>query len=177
MPRYLLTLILLLGTVAGAQAQTAAIPAEDGVVLAQIEAQLTAQGLEADLAAATDSQFALATSQLVKDSRGPDELANLMRVAVSARPQAAEAILVASTSAAVDHGFSNATIGGMIAAAVIALRAQGVAVDVQSLINAIAAATGISVFALEEAVSAALTDSGLNPFDIFGDEDNDASPS
>lgn len=65
----------------------------------------------------------------------------------------------------------------MIAAAVIALRAQGVAVDVQSLINAIAAATGISVFALEEAVSAALTDSGLNPFYIFGDEDNDASPS
>lgn len=178
MPRFLIVLSLVLVAASGVRAQDATIPADDSVVISQIEAQLTAQGLEADFAAATDEQIALATSQLVNDSRGPAELANLMRVAVGARPGAAEAILTQATSAAVDQGFSNATIGGMIAAALSALGTQIDTAEAQRLIAAVAAATGLSVAVLEDAVAAASVGGELDPFEDLNEENpaQNASP-
>lgn len=177
MPRLFLALAVLLVATGIARAQTAAIPADDQVVVEQIEAQLTAQGLAPDIDAATEAQVGVATAGLVNDSRGPDELANLMRVAVSVRPDAVEEILANATAAAVDRGYSNQTIGGMVAAAMAALRAQGIAFDRQNLLEIVAASTGLSVAAIDTAT----TEAGEpdDTFDDFNEENpnQDASPS
>ena len=177
MPRLFFALAVLLVATGSARAQTATIPADDQVVVAQIEAQLTAQGLAPDIDAATAEQVGIAAAGLVNESRGPVELANLMRVAVSARPDAVEAILADATGAAAEQGFSSQTIGGMVAAAMTALRAQGVAFDRQRLLEIVAAATGMSFDAVGTAVSDAGESEEFFENDINQENPNqDASP-
>ena len=176
MPRFFLALAILLVATGSTRAQTGTIP-DDQAVVEQIEAQLTAQGLTSDLDTATAEQVGIAAAGLVNESRGPVELANLMRVAVSARPDAVEAILADATGAAAEQGFSSQTIGGMVAAAMTALRAQGVAFDRQRLLEIVAAATGMSFDAVGTAVSDAGESEEFFENDINQENPNqDASP-
>lgn len=170
------TLLVLVAT--GARAQDTAISDADQAQIDQIEAQLTAQGLEADIDAATDEQIAIAVGQLVNPSRSPSELAALMRGATLARPSAAEAVLREATGAAADQGFSTETIGLMLAAVVGALQDLGVAYDLNRLITIVAQATGLS----EAVVAQAAADAGAEAFaaeeDLIEEENpsQDASP-
>lgn len=178
MARFFVALALLILVATGARAQEPDINLADQAAIDQIEAQLTAQGLEADIDAATDEQVAIAVGQLVNPSRGPSELAALMRGAALARPEAAEAILREATGAAADQGFSAETIGLMLAAVVDALQDSGVAYDLDSLITVVAEATGLSEAVVAEAAAEAGAEAFAEEEDLIEEENpnQDASP-